>query len=131
MNRLLDTIDERALEAGYPRPDELERCVPTTIGDPPLTLDLASGEIRTIVWTTGFRSDHSWLEVPVLDHKGRGRHDGGVVTGAPGMYLLGATFLRRRKSSFIHGAGDDAEDLADHLEAFLARGVPDYGLTPT
>ncbi|MDX2381911.1 MAG: NAD(P)-binding domain-containing protein [Acidimicrobiia bacterium] len=120
LNRLLDTIDERAGEAGYGEPDGPERCQPTTVGDPPLTLDLASGEIRTIVWATGFRADHSWLDVPVVDHKGRVRHDGGIVSDAPGMYLLGATFLRRRKSSFIHGAGDDAEDLAAHLAAHLA-----------
>jgi putative flavoprotein involved in K+ transport len=120
MNRLLDTIDEWAREAGYAEPDGPERCRPTTVGDSSLTLDLASGEIRTIVWATGFRSDLSWLDVPVFDHKGRVRHDGGVVTDAPGMYLMGATFLRRRKSSFIHGAGDDAEDLAEDLAANLA-----------
>jgi putative flavoprotein involved in K+ transport len=57
----------------------------------------------------------------VLDHKGRVRHDGGVVGGSPGMYLIGTTFLRRRKSSFIHGAGDDAEDLSNHLVEFLAN----------
>ena len=44
--------------------------------------------------------------------------DGGVVD-APGMYLLGVNFLRRRKSSFIHGAEDDANDLSDHLAAYL------------
>jgi len=32
---------------------------------------------------------------------------------------MGATFLRRRKSSFIHGAGDDAADLSRHLAGFL------------
>ena len=46
------------------------------------TLDLARGEIRTIIWATGFRPDYSWLDVPVLDRKGRIRHDGGVVDGA-------------------------------------------------
>jgi putative flavoprotein involved in K+ transport len=87
--------------------------------DPPLTLDLNNGEIRTIVWATGFKPDYSWLELPVFDDRGRLRHDGGVVD-APGVYLLGATFLRRRKSSFIHGAGDDARELSDHLVAYLA-----------
>lgn len=110
----------------YRNPDQLDDGGVLVVGDPPLTIDLSSGEIRTIVWATGFRSDHSWLDVPVLDHKGRVRHDGGVVIGAPGMYLLGATFLRRRKSSFIHGAGDDAEDLAEHLAGYLSD-----GLTPT
>jgi putative flavoprotein involved in K+ transport len=83
-----------------------------------LKLNLAGGEVRSIVWATGFRPDYSWLSVPVLDRKGRLRHDGGVVD-APGMYAMGLTFMRRRKSSFIHGAEDDARDLSAHLAAHL------------
>jgi len=37
------------------------------------------------------------------------------------MYVMGLPFMRRRKSSFIDGAGDDAEDLATHLHQSLAR----------
>ena len=70
-------------------------------------------------WATGFRPDYSWLDVPVLDRKGHLRHDGGVVD-APGLYAIGLPFLRRRKSSFIHGAEDDARDLIDHLAGYLA-----------
>jgi putative flavoprotein involved in K+ transport len=81
-------------------------------------MDLASGEIRTIIWATGYRPDYSWLEVPVLDRKGRLQHDGGVVS-APGMYLMGTQFLRRRKSALIDGAGDDARDLSAHLTSYL------------
>jgi putative flavoprotein involved in K+ transport len=121
MNRLLDTLDDWAQSAG--RADEFappERFEPTRVeASPRLELDLGSGEIRTVVWATGYRPDYSWLEVPVLNHKGRLRHDGGVVE-SPGMYLMGETFLRRRKSSFIHGAGDDALDLSAHLARFLA-----------
>ena len=33
---------------------------PTRVAEPPLLgLDLASGEIRTIIWATGFRPDYS------------------------------------------------------------------------
>ena len=71
------------------------------------------------MWATGFRPDYSWLDVPVLDRKGRLRHDGGVVTDAPGLYAIGLNLLRRRKSSFIHGAEDDARELTDHLAAYL------------
>jgi len=120
MHRLLDTIDEWALEHGFGRGDPSDRPMATAVQDAPLTLDLTSGEIRTIVWATGFRPDYSWLDVPVLDHKGRIRHDGGVVASAPGLYLIGAPFLRRRRSSFIHGAGSDAEELSEHLVALLA-----------
>jgi putative flavoprotein involved in K+ transport len=123
MNRLLNTIDEWALENGYGNDGADVRPAPTEVQDGPLTLDLRGGEIDTIVWATGFRPDHSWLDVPVLDHKGRVRHDGGVVGESPGLYLIGATFLRRRKSSFIHGAGDDAEELSEHLAGYRAGDV--------
>lgn len=119
MNRLLDTFDEWAasqadLEAGPP-----ERFEPTrTPSKPRLSIDLDSGEIRSIVWATGFRPDYSWLDVPVLDHKGHIRHDGGVVD-TPGMYVIGLPMLRRRKSTFIHGAEDDARDIVDHLARSL------------
>jgi len=120
LGRLLDTIDEWAtangLDASTPPP---HRFAPTVVSEPPaLDLDLGSGELQTIIWATGFRPDYSWLDVDVLDPKGMIRHDGGVVD-SPGMYLIGAPFLRRRKSSFIDGACDDAKDLIVELSAFL------------
>jgi putative flavoprotein involved in K+ transport len=122
LGRLLDTIDEWATENGVDDSAEPpHRFAPTVVPDsPPLGMDLTSGEIRTIIWATGYRPDYSWLDVPVLDRKGLLRHDGGVVE-SPGMYLIGAPFLRRRKSSFIDGARDDAQDLAAELAAFLDR----------
>jgi len=56
--------------------------------------------------------------VPVLDAKGIIRHDGGVVA-SPGLYVMGMPFLRRRKSTLIDGAGDDARDLSAHLASYL------------
>ena len=115
--RLLDTIDEWVDENGCGDEFELpHRFEPTRVEEsPPLVLDLAREEIRTVIWATGYEADHSWVDLPVFDRKGRLRHDGGVVTGAPGVYRIGLNFLRRRKSSFIHGTADDARDLTDHL----------------
>ena len=122
MVRLLERIDEWATENGLD--DEVaspHRFPPTEVGaSPPLGLDLTTGEIQTVIWATGFRPDYSWLDVPVVDPKGHVRHDGGVVD-SPGMYLLGMPFLRRRKSSFIHGAADDTADLSAHLASYLDR----------
>ena len=78
-----------------------------------------SGEIRTIVWATGFRPDYRWLDVPVVDAKGQLRHDGGVVD-SPGLYALGLPVLRRRKSTFIYGIEDDAREVIDQLGGYLA-----------
>ena len=121
MNRLLASIDEWVRSNGFddrfPAP---QRYQPTTV-DPQtrLSLNLSDG-ISTVIWATGYRADYSWLDVPVLDRKGRIRHDGGMVP-APGMYVMGLPFMRRRKSSFIDGAGDDAADLAAHLSLGLTR----------
>jgi putative flavoprotein involved in K+ transport len=121
MDRLLDTFDEWArpsgLEEEVSRPERFE---PTRVpASSRLQIDLRSGEIRSVVWATGFRPDYSWLDVPVLNEKGELRHDGGVVD-APGLYAIGLPVLRRRKSSFIQGAEDDARDLTEHLAGFLA-----------
>ena len=111
LGRLLNTIDAWAGAAG-------ERFAPTVVRAAPLGLDLRSGEISTIVWATGYRPDLSWLDVPVLDRRGRVVHDGGV-TACPGLYLIGMPFLRRRKSSLIDGAADDAAELTGHLVGHL------------
>ena len=87
--------------------------------NPTLLIDLVADGFKTVVWATGFRADYSWLQVPVFDRKGEIRHDGGVVGDAPGLYRIGLNFLRRRKSSFIHGAEDDARDIVDHLAGYL------------
>ena len=121
MNRLLDTFDEWALTSG--RDAEFgspERPVPTRAPESArLQLDLRGGEIRSIVWATGFRPDYGWLDVPVLNEKGRLRHEGGVVD-SPGLYALGLPVLRRRKSTFIYGIEDDAREVIDHLAGYLA-----------
>ena len=120
MGRLLDRIDEWAQKNGFDEAARPPHRLPPTRVEPapPLGMDLTIGEVKAIIWATGYRPDYSWLEVPVLDGKGRLRHDGGVVS-SPGMYLMGTQFMRRRKSALIDGAGDDARDLSAHLISYL------------
>jgi putative flavoprotein involved in K+ transport len=121
MNRFLNRADEWATTSGLdgelPPP---HRFAPTYV-DPrtPLELDLTSGEITTVLWATGFRPDHAWLDIPVRDRTGRIRHDGGVVTDAPGLYVLGLPVLRTRASTYIHGAVTDSQAVASHLHTHL------------
>ena len=120
LNRLLDRFDEWEQTAGSGVDNEPYRPAPTTAGAAnTLELNLRRRNIGTILWATGFRADHSWLDVPVRDHKGRVRHDGGVVTDAPGLYVLGGNLLRTRRSSYIAGAAHDTEVLAGHLRDYL------------
>jgi putative flavoprotein involved in K+ transport len=121
MERLLDTFDEWAKTGGYDtEAGPPERFAPTRVPESArLQLDLQSGEIRAIVWATGFRPDYGWLHVPVVDAKGQLDHDGGVA-GSPGLYALGLPVLRRRRSTFICGIEDDAREVIEHLARFLA-----------
>ena len=123
LDRMLGTIDEWA--AANPSEGDtgiMERFEATRLpAKPSLDVDLSRGAIRTVLWATGFRPDYSWIKAPVLDRKGMIRHDGGVAA-APGLYVVGLPFLRRRKSSFIHGAESDVRELSEHLGAYL--GLP-------
>ena len=128
MGRLLDSFDEwfrmGGLDAKAGTP---ERLAPTRASQSPrLQLDLGSGEIRSVVWATGFRPDYRWLDVPVLDAKGQLQHEGGVAA-RPGLYALGLPVLRRRKSTFLHGIEDDAREVIGHLAQYLAAGSPASG----
>jgi putative flavoprotein involved in K+ transport len=122
MKRLLNRADRWATEHGLDGELSPPHRFPPTYVDPrtPLELDLTSGEITTVLWATGFRPDHSWLHIPVHDKTGHIRHDGGLVTGAPGLYVVGLPVLRTRASTYIHGAAADSQALADHLHSFLS-----------
>jgi putative flavoprotein involved in K+ transport len=124
MNRLLGGFDEWADSSGWAAELEApERFAQTEVASSPRwQLDLRSGEIRTILWATGFRPDYRWLDAPVLDARGQLRHDGGVVE-APGLYALGLPVLRRRRSTFLCGIEDDARAVIGALEAYLADGA--------
>jgi len=114
--RLLQRIDAYAAASGLDR-----EAGPAPAFEPfvwpapaPTTIDLRAEGIRSVVWATGFRRQYPWLKLPVLDARGELRHAGGV-TPAPGLYVLGLNFQKRRKSTFIDGVGDDARALADHI----------------
>jgi len=122
LRRLLAQFDTWADEQGLDGIDPPDRLDDTRLDlAAPLQLDLAAEGITTVLWATGYRPDHSWVELPVFDRKGSVRHDGGVVENASGLYLVGQPFLRRRRSTFIAGASADSAELADHLHRTLDR----------
>jgi len=121
LGRLLDSLDDWAIEHGVDDADPPERFPATNVPPAsPLLIPLHTGDIKTIIWATGYRPEYPWLHIPVLDAKGAVRHLGGVTT-VPGLYVMGTTFLRRRKSTLIAGAGDDARDISTHLCDYLGQ----------
>ena len=122
LGRLLDALDEWAQRTGAVASGNAgERPAATVLpATPRLGLTLGR-DVQAIVWATGWQPQLDWLQLPVFGANGRLRHEQGIV--APGVVVLGLPFLRRRKSSFIHGAEDDVAALATHLSAHLESGT--------
>jgi putative flavoprotein involved in K+ transport len=127
LRRLLANIDAYAdrLEVVAPREEPDLTAVPSS---PTLDIDARRGEIATVIWATGCRPDLSWLDLPVQNARGRLVHEGGV-TRHPGLYLMGMPFLRRRKSTLIDGAADDAREVTAHLATYLDSTVSSASLS--
>ncbi|MDP1849869.1 MAG: NAD(P)-binding domain-containing protein [Solirubrobacteraceae bacterium] len=84
---------------------------------------------NTVIWATGFRPDHSWIDVPVFDDGGRVVHERGV-TASPGLYFLGLSWMHTRGSALLGWVGDDAEHLAHEIATFAAAATHDRPAAP-
>lgn len=116
---LLRRIDAFIASRGHesePAPAFQPYCLRFAGADTEIRLDDTG--ITTVVWATGFTRAYPWLQLPVLSDRGEIVHHGGV-TAVRGLYVMGLHFLRRRKSAFIDGVGDDAAALAAHMAACL------------
>ena len=104
---------------------------PRVVGASGRTLSFADGtevEVDAVIWATGYRPDHSWIEAAVMDSDGSVRHRRGV-TDVPGLYFLGLSWQYTRGSALLGWVKDDAEFIAAQIDAgaetALARGRPD------
>jgi putative flavoprotein involved in K+ transport len=81
--------------------------------------------VDAVIWATGYRPDHSWIELPVLDPDVGLRHRRGV-TDVAGLYFLGLSWQHTRGSALLGWVEDDAEFIAAQVaagaEAELAEG---------
>lgn len=85
-------------------------------GDTTAELDPAAAGITSVIWTTGFRSDWSWIELPMFDGQGYPTHTRGV-TALDGVYVIGMPWLYTWGSGRFVGVGRDAEFVVDALKA--------------
>lgn len=96
-------------------------------------VDGSALEVASVIWATGFRHDHTWIEAPVFDDNGRLVHRRGV-TAARGLYFLGLTWQHTRGSALIGFLADDAAYIAHEIKQYRStaaaarRGEP-VGLT--
>jgi putative flavoprotein involved in K+ transport len=115
---LLDEADAYVTRNGLNLPEEPEaRRIgpdPHCMTNPLRALDLAAAGVTSIIWATGYSVDYSWLDLDILDAKGKPKQKRGVSV-EPGIYFLGLPWQTRRGSSFIWGVWHDAKYLADRI----------------
>ena len=78
-------------------------------------------DVGTILWATGYRSDHSWIDVAGVVEGGAVVHRRGV-TDVPGLYFVGLPWQHTRGSALLGFVGDDAAHVAGIL-AGIAAGI--------
>jgi putative flavoprotein involved in K+ transport len=103
---------KRLLEAGV---EWVGRTTAVEDGDPKLE-DGRVLDVANVIWSTGFITDYSWVELPVFDDYGYPIHDRGVVASQPGLYFMGLLFQRTLSSALIVGMGKDADHVAEHIK---------------
>jgi putative flavoprotein involved in K+ transport len=115
--QLMGLIRTLAAERGLPAPDVPE---PEPFDVPaPAELDLRG--FGAVVTAGGFRPDYaSWVHVPgAFDELGFPVQRDGASAVVEGLYFVGVHFLRKRKSAFLTGVGEDAAIVAAQIAAGL------------
>ena len=79
-------------------------------------------DVDAVIWATGYRPDHAWIELPIIED-GRLRHRRGV-TDVPGLYFLGLTWQHTRGSALLGWVRHDAEFIAHQIAQTADAAAP-------
>jgi putative flavoprotein involved in K+ transport len=97
---------------------------PVEVPEPDPFVDRSTGSVDTagfgtLIYAGGFRPGFaSLIAVPnAFDDHGFPIHHEGESTVVPGLFFVGAHFLRKRKSSIFYGVGEDAAIVARAVAA--------------
>jgi putative flavoprotein involved in K+ transport len=118
-------IDDGLRALGVPLPplgpdDPADRPHPDPLSiHAPCELDLDAAGITSVIWTTGFRGDFSYMPRSILDTGGQPVQVRGV-SPMPGVFCLGLPWMARRRSALISGADGDAAIVVDRLAEHLS-----------
>jgi putative flavoprotein involved in K+ transport len=108
---LIRTKNKHLLAAGAERTPRVQG----VLDGKPVLEDGRVLDVSNVVWCTGFHPGHAFIDMPIFDESGEPKHDGGVVSSAPGLYFVGLHFLYAMSSAMIHGVGRDAARIVETL----------------
>jgi putative flavoprotein involved in K+ transport len=81
-------------------------------------------DVTAVIWATGYRFDHSWIDLPIAGDDGKLGHRRGV-TDVPGLYFLGLPWQYTRGSALVGWVKDDAQFIAERI----AERAPNFSPT--
>jgi putative flavoprotein involved in K+ transport len=115
-NNVCETIDKHIAEQTIDAPAGSRYTPVWQPGETAGDIDLQAQGITSIVWATGFRSDWSWVDLPIFNGNGYPTHRRGITT-LDGVYVLGLPWLNTWGSGRFLGVGRDAGYISEMIEA--------------
>ncbi len=112
--RIRKMIDDFIAKAGIDAPAAPPYVPPWTVKEEPKSLSLSQSNIRSIVWSTGFRAEFSMVDIPVFNGSGYPGHRRGVTT-VPGLYFIGLGWLWTWGSGRFSGVAQDAAHIVETI----------------
>jgi len=117
------SIDNFIEKNDFDAPVELPYVAPWRPQEERLELNYREAGITSIVWCIGFRTDYSWIDIPVFNGQGKPQHTRGV-TPVPGFYFLGLPWLYTWGSGRFSGIARDAAHIAGYIESWVETYPP-------
>lgn len=115
-----DLIDRHIAERNIAAPEEAAYAPAWHPAAETTSLDLEAAGITSVVWSTGFRSDWSWVDAPAFDDAGAPVHHRGLSI-VEGLSFIGLPWLHTWGSGRFSGVAQDAEHI---VKSTVARTMP-------
>ncbi|HEV8671281.1 MAG TPA: NAD(P)-binding domain-containing protein [Candidatus Limnocylindria bacterium] len=77
-------------------------------------------DVANVIWCTGYRTDLSWIDLPVVGEDGEPMQRRGVVQSIPGLYFVGRRFQYSFVSGLLSGVARDGAYIARQVAARAA-----------
>ena len=81
----------------------------------PESIDLAAEGIGTVIWSTGYRHDFSWIRVPGVFAENGAPYQRQGVSRVPGIHFVGLHRMWQAGSGTLLGCGWAATNVAEHV----------------